>query len=57
MVLSEVVSNEGLAAIFIDSLKDFVSSRITEAREERGKLATSSSTRIISEDDTIECGY
>ena len=56
VVSTQVVPDERLAAVLVDSLRDLVAGGITKTREERKEFAAGRCAGVLLEDDGIELG-
>jgi hypothetical protein len=55
-VQRQVVADEGLAAVFVDALEDFVARCVAEAGEERGEFGGGRGGGEVAKDDAVEGG-
>ena len=56
VVLGEVVTGDGLAAIRVDSLEDLVAGGITQTGEQGEELSRKRGAGLVLEDDLVQLG-
>lgn len=54
VVLAQVIPDEWLASIFVDSLENFVPRGVSQSREQGKELAGQSRTSVLLEDNSVQ---
>ena len=54
VVLGQIVTGEGLTAVFVDTLKNLVTSGVTKTGEKRGELGAEGSGGVLLEDNLVQ---